>query len=391
MKCASVLTTTPDVVPALDGLCERLSTELGGERPHLLVAHYTPHHRGEVASIRERLLERLQPEHLLGCPAMGIIGEDVEVEGQAGLTLWAAWWPGVTLRPFHLRAETDDSEGDDEAPTRLVGWPEDVPDDPGFLLLVDPYTTPADDLLATLDERWPGAPVLGGMASGATGPGDAQLMTTDGLLDEGAIGLAVGGSIGIVPVVSQGCRPIGRHFVITAAERNVIKTLGGKPALSQLRGLVDEVTQEDRELMQRALHVGRVVDERKSAFGQGDFLVRNVLGINPDNEAIAISDFVRAGQTIQFMVRDAEAASTELGQLLERESEHQALGALLFSCNGRGQRFFGVPHHDVRRVHDVVGEVPTSGFFAAGEIGPVGGKPFLHGFTASVALFRERG
>ncbi len=392
MKCATVITTTPDIIPALDGLCDRLSADLDGARPSLLVAYYTPHHRGEVGAIRDKLLERLDPEHLLGCPAIGIIGEDVEVEGQAGLTLWAGHFPGVEIEPFRLETITDESAGEDgdTQATQLTGWPERVPEDPGFLLLVDPYTTPADDLLAILDERHPGAPVLGGMASGATGPGDALLMTTEGLHDSGSIGIAVGGSVRLAPVVSQGCRPIGHHFVITAADRNVIKTLGGKPALSQLRSLVDQVTQEDRELMQRALHVGRVVDERKSTYEQGDFLVRNVLGINPDNESIAISDFVRAGQTIQFMVRDAEAASAEFEELLQREADTPALGALLFSCNGRGQRFFGVAHHDVRRVHNAVGEVPTSGFFAAGEIGPVGGKPFLHGFTASVALFKRR-
>ncbi len=387
MNCHVVVTTAPDIVGGLDGLCDRLAAQLDGQTPDLLLAFYTPHHSAEIPALRERLLARFSPRVLLGSPAAGVAGEDVEIEGQAGFALWAACWPGVELVPFHLATEF---AGDDSDPV-IHGWPEQLPDDPGLLLLADAYTTPSDDLLSGCAERWPEAPTVGGLASGTSGPGDAQFMTNAGIVDSGCVGVGIGGSVRMDPVVSQGCRPVGRHFVITRAESNMMFTLGGKPALSQLKNIVAESEPRDRELLQRALHVGRVVDERKSRFTQGDFLVRNVMSYDAESGAVAISDYVRAGQTIQFMVRDAAAASDELTQLLAREKERgPALGALLFSCNGRGERFFGKPHHDIGQVRSHLPETPTAGMFCGGEIGPVGGQPFLHGFTASIALFRAR-
>jgi small ligand-binding sensory domain FIST len=388
VKCAVVTTTSPDIASALDGVIERFSDRLGGARPDLLMVYFTPHHAHDAELIRERLLERLDPGVLMGCPAMGVIGESVEVEAGAGLTLWGASWPGADLQAFHL------SMGGSDVPT-ISGWPDSLPEGAGLMLLADPYTTPPDDLLRGFHERYPGSVVVGGMASGSSGPGSANLLSRDGVYDEGTLVVAISGSVRMDAVVSQGCRPVGSHLVITAADRNAILTLGGKPALEALQSVASEVSPEEQELMQKALHVGRVVDERKSSFEQGDFLVRNVLGIDPETQGLLIGDLVRAGQTIQFMVRDAEAASEELGALLDREASASAgsgtpLGSMLFSCNGRGSRLFGRPHHDVGLVHSSLGDLPTAGFFAAGEIGPVGGQPFLHGLTASIALFRGR-
>jgi small ligand-binding sensory domain FIST len=263
------------------------------------------------------------------------------------------------------------------------------------MLVADPYTTPPDDLLNGFHERYPGSAVVGGMASGSTGPGAACLLSREGVHDEGALVVAISGSVRMDTVVSQGCRPVGSHLVITKADRNAILSLGGKPALEALKAVADDVSPEDQALMRNSLHVGRVVDERKSHFERGDFLVRNVLGIDPQTNALLIGDMVRAGQTIQFMVRDAQAAGEELSALLDREASAsdtrgKPMGSMVFSCNGRGSRFFGRPHHDIGHVHDSLGDVPTAGFFAAGEIGPVGGQPFLHGFTASIAVFREQ-
>jgi small ligand-binding sensory domain FIST len=383
VKCAVVTSTSPDIAAALDGLIARLQAELGEGRPDLLVVFFTPHHGGDVPLLRKRLLDRLKPRVLLGCPAAGIIGENVEIEEQAGIALWAARFPGCTLTPFELGV--DEHEGE---PT-LTNWPADVPAGSGFLVLADPYTTPGDALLEGFAQRYPGMPVIGGMASGTQGPGQALFLTNDGVHDEGVIGVAIGGTVRIDPLVSQGCRPVGRHFIVTKAEQNVIMTLGGKPTLDQLRTVFAEVNPRDRHLMQTALHVGRVVDERKSAFGRGDLIVRNVLGFDMENKALAINEMVRPGQTIQFMVRDKDAASEDLDSLLADEAKRgPAIGALLFSCNGRGVNLFGEPHHDIRSVHKGLGDLATAGFFCNGEIGPVGGQPFLHGFTASVAVFR---
>ena len=220
MKCAVVTTTNPDIASALDGLVERLRDGLGGARPDLLMAWFTPHHAADAPLIRERLLEQLDPAVLMGCPALGVLGETVEIESGSGVALWGASWPGVELHPFHL------SMGEADVP-EVTGWPDDLPEGAGVLILADPYTTPPDDLLRGFDERYPGRAVLGGMASGSSGPGEANLISRDGVHDEGTLAVAVSGSVRVDPVVSQGCRPVGSHLVVTKADRNAILALGG--------------------------------------------------------------------------------------------------------------------------------------------------------------------
>lgn len=387
MKCASVSTTNPDAAAALDGLAEKLLDELSGQNPDLLVVFFSTHHREDAELIRERLIGKLAPQVLLGCPAASVITDHAELEGETGITLWGACFPDTQLVPFELGVDDGD-----ETPT-LEGWPEGLSTDAGFLVLVDPYSTPPNDLVNGFSSRFPGQVLAGGFASGAPGPGAAGLLCNNGVLDEGTVGVAILGAVELDAIVSQGCRPVGRHFVITKADRNLIYGLGGKPVLEQLQSIANEVDNVDRGLIQTALHVGRVVDERQSEYEQGDFLVRNVLGIDPKKGALAINDYVKPGQTIQFMVRDARAASEELDALTEVRAAEPGtpLGALLFSCNGRGQRFFGKPHHDIEGLHRGFGEIPAAGFFCAGEIGPVGGIPFVHGLTASIAIFRQRG
>jgi small ligand-binding sensory domain FIST len=178
--------------------------------------------------------------------------------------------------------------------------------------------------------------------------------------------------------------------VVTKAERNIIFELGGKPALVQLREVFSALPTREQQLVQEALHVGRVVSEYQDRFEQGDFLVRNVVGIDSQSGAVAIGDYIRPGQTVQFHVRDEEAASAELAQLLAAARDKSSVlpaGALLFTCNGRGTRMFSQPHHDAAAIAQVFGPLPLAGFFAQGEIGPIGRQNFVHGFTASVALF----
>jgi len=191
--------------------------------------------------------------------------------------------------------------------------------------------------------------------------------------------------VDVETVVSQGCRPIGDAFVVTRAERNFVEELGGKPAMARLQELAANATDDERELLQRGLHMGLVVDEHKAEFVRGDFLVRNVLGADQESGAVAVGDRVSVGQTVQFHVRDAAAADEDLREML---AGVDARAALVFTCNGRGRHLFGVPDHDAGLVDQLLGPIPAAGAFCAGEIGPVGGRNFLHGFTASLALFR---
>jgi len=231
--------------------------------------------------------------------------------------------------------------------------------------------------------------VVGGMASSATQPGENRLFLGPRTHSTGAAAVLLRGDVRLKTVVSQGCRPIGRPLVVTKAERNVLIELGGKRALLQLKEIFDSLPTREQQLVQRGLHVGRVVNEYREQFELGDFLIRNVIGIDPNEGTIAIGDFFRPGQTVQFHIRDHETADDDLRQHLAAASQAgpTPAGALLFTCNGRGARLFGKPHHDATCVREAWGNIPLAGFFAAGEIGPVGNQNYMHGFTASLAVF----
>jgi small ligand-binding sensory domain FIST len=389
MPFAAALSTETDTAAALDEVAAKAMARLAAP-PELAVAFFSPHHAEDAPRIAGVLNERLTPTCLIGCAGEAVVGEAREVEKQPALSLWLANWHGkVALSPFHLTpSRTADG-------LSLLGWPDDLldadPRDSALLVVGDPYTFPAAEVfLPHVNEVYPGLRAIGGMASGSIGPGQTPLLYGGEALAIGAVGVMLRGPSGLRGVVSQGCRPIGRHQVVTKADGNVIIELGGKPPLEYLRGLYTELGPHDQGLFQSGLHVGLVIDEYKEAFGRGDFLLRNLAGLDKKTGALAITDNVRVGQTVQFHVRDADSADEELRAMLRAdESAHPARpsGALLFSCNGRGTRMFDGPDHDAAAVQAERGPVPLAGFFCAGELGPVGGKNFLHGFTASLALF----
>jgi small ligand-binding sensory domain FIST len=204
---------------------------------------------------------------------------------------------------------------------------------------------------------------------------------------DGAVGALLGPGVEVASVVSQGCRPIGQPYVVTRAERNAVYELGGQSAYQRLVDMANtSLNEEDLRLVNRGLHMGLVIDERKADFGRGDFLVRNVIGADAEHGVIAVNDVVEVGTTVQYHVRDAMTADEDLREMLAGE---EAEAALVFTCNGRGIRLFGRPHHDASVLAEALEDPATAGFFAAGEFGPVGGRNFVHGFTASLALFRS--
>jgi small ligand-binding sensory domain FIST len=287
-----------------------------------------------------------------------------------------------------VRLSTEPGPTTDEG-DEVHGWPAPLPFEPQALLLLgDPYTFRVEALFDRLAGRGDGLPVLGGMASAALGPGGNRLALDDRIHTTGAVGALIGPGVELSTVVSQGCRPIGRPLVVTKSERNIVYELAGQPALERLLEMVrDGMPERDIQLINQGLHLGLVIDEHKADFGRGDFLVRNVIGADQSNGAIAVGDAVDLGTTVQFHVRDAASADEDLHQLLV---PRKADGALLFTCNGRGSRLFATPNHDASVVDEELGDPPVAGFFAAGELGPVGGRNFMHGFTASLGLFREK-
>jgi len=386
---AAVLSTLADSDRAIEKVCAGVKEQLGSAIDLALV-FVSQHHHDCYDRLAGSICENLQTDRLIGCSGESIVGGAREVEDEPAISLWAASLADVDVSTMHLQHEAS-PQG-----SAIVGWPDELssgwPEGATMLMLGEPFSFPADVMLERLNEDVPGMPVIGGMASGGSAPGENRLFYGAESVGEGAVVVLLHGALRCSAVVSQGCRPIGNHYVITKAERNEIYELGGKPALIQLKELFDTLPTREQALVQSGLHVGRVVSEYQDHFEQGDFLVRNVVGIDPDRGTIAIGDYVRPGQTIQFHIRDQQTADAELKQLLAAVRDDtlaSPAGGLLFTCNGRGTRLFSEPNHDAAAIQAALGDVPLAGFFAQGELGPVGGKNFVHGFTASLVLFEQ--
>jgi len=390
MPYAAALSTATDTQQAIREAADEALARLGTV-PELAVAFFTPHHADPNPSFAAGLAGRLKAKCLIGCSAESVAGTGREVERSPALAVWLADFGGrVQLETFHLQAgHTPDGPS-------VLGWPDALIDtdvsNATALVLGDPYSFPTADLfLPRVNEDYPGLAVLGGMASGAAGPGQNVLIRDDQTARVGAVGVLLRGPKCWRHVVSQGCRPIGRPMVITKGDQHVIQEIGGQKPLDYLRALYKELPQSDQKLFEQGLHVGLVMSEYRESFGRGDFLVRNLYGIDRNTGAVVVTDFIRVGQTVQFQLRDADTADEDLTQMLAASvaDGKKPGGALLFTCNGRGTRMFKEPHHDAGVIQGVCGPVPMAGFFAAGEFGPVGETNFIHGFTASVVLFEE--
>ena len=355
--------------------------EVLGDAPDLAVAFVTAPHAGAFEDIARTVREVLHPGTLLGATAISVLGGDHEVEEQPAITLWAARL-GQSVVPVRLDTSTSagiaisglghDLVGDERART--------------LVLLADPFSTPVEAFLDATPETYPGLRVIGGLASAARGPGGNRLVLDGELFSDGAVGALLPARDSLHAVVSQGCRPIGSPMTVTKSDGRIIYELAGRPALERLVELLEKLDPEERELAQRGIHLGRVIDEHKIEFDRGDFLIRTVLGGDRDVGAIAVGDEVEVGATVQFQVRDATSADHDLRELM---AGRQAQGALVFTCNGRGTHLFGRPDHDAEVVNAHVEGGATAGMFCAGEVGPIGDRSFLHGFTASILLFED--
>ncbi len=363
---------------------------LNGRPAGLALVFASPHHANAAEDVLDALQDAASPAATIGCVSEAIVAGSRELEGEPAISVWISDIEGA--QTFHMQFSRTESGG------VFSGWLFDRAEDgaaaPVHLLIADPYSFPVDHLLAHLNESAPGTVVVGGMASTGTARGETILFHDRSIHRNGAVGVRLPSSINVRTFVSQGCRPIGDSYVVTRAEQNVLYGLGGRPPLERLRETVSAMAPPDRELVSRGVHLGQAIDEYRPQHGIGDFLIRGVIGADPDSGAVAVGDAVDVGQTVQFHVRDAATADEELRSLLERQSAElpgEPAGALLFTCNGRGSRMFPTPDHDAELVSKHFGGVPVAGFFCAGELGPVGGKNFLHGFTASVAVFVDQG
>ena len=375
-----------------EALAEALAQASIGEEPVDLAvifasAEYAPGFSEMTAQAQQALKARV----LIGCSGQGIIGPSKEVEGEPALAILALSLPEAVLTPLHLTQGDLEACESAEDTRRLTEIRQG--EARAWFLFADPFTIDAERLLDTFSAAYPGTPLMGGMASGNPQVRRTQLFLNGQVLEDGAVALALGGPVSIRSIVSQGCNPIGRPWTITGAEGQIIASIAGRPALDVLMETLNELPSDQQQRAQSNLLVGLAMDEYRDDFGRGDFLIRNLLGADRERGAIAVSASPREGQTIQFQLRDAAAADEDLRLMLEAERAAMpaegSIAALLWSCNGRGQGLFGSPDHDAKAVADILGPIPLAGFFCNGEIGPVGSMNYLHGFTASIALFSK--
>lgn len=393
MTFAASVQTVHEAGPCVDALLAETTPRIGPDDGDLITLFLTAHYEDELSDIVARLRQSYPRAVLIGCTAESIIGNALEIEGRPAMSMLVASLPGVEVHPFHVSHPQHARARASQNWEPLLGVCGES--EPVILGMADPYRFDVLTFVEDINEALPGAPVLGGIASAADGPGQNALILDDAIHREGLVGVALTGDLRVDAVVSQGCRPIGRPFIVTKSQDRFIRELGGKVAWERLQEVIAELRPDEEQAAQQALFVGRAINEYKPDFKRGDFLIHTLLGVERNTGALAIAGMPRIGSTVQFHIRDAESADEDLRHMLAPFRGPQApsvAGALLFSCNGRGSRMWpGVPHHDAGVLREHLGDVPTAGFFCAGEFGPVGGRNFVHGFTASIALFRPRG
>jgi len=391
MQWASAAADDAELEQALARAAAGVRAQLGACPAELIVAFVSPHHAAGAARVPELIARALGDGVLLGCSAGGVIGGGREIEQRPGVALSAAFLPGVSVQPLRLAAQALPDAGADAAAWRAsLGV---TADQPQFVLLPDPFSCDVEALIRGLDRAYPGATIIGGLASGGRQPGDNALWLGDGVHRDGLVGVALSGNVVVDTVVAQGCRPIGDPMFVTACERNVIRQLDGTAALEVLQELHERLDARDRQLARHSLFLGVVMKEDRVEYRQGDFLIRNLVGIDPQSGALAIGALVDPTAVVQFHLRDAETSAQDLDAMLTRYRQRDLpppRGALLFSCLGRGQFLYGHADHDTDAFRRQIGDLPLGGFFCNGEIGPVHGQTFLHGYTSAFALFRGR-
>jgi small ligand-binding sensory domain FIST len=375
-----------DLVTAALQAAQAARSQLGdGPAPDLAMVFVSGGSPRETEDALRVASEAVGAQTSVGCTAHGVVGAGRAVEDDRAVSVWAARLPCVVLRSFHLEVlRTSES-------IAVVGMPDRRVDDAVGLLLADPWSFPVDGFVEQSGEVLRGLPLVGGLASGAGQAGETRLLVDGKVHDRGAVGLVIGGDVAVHTLVSQGTRPIGRPMTVTRADGSTVHELAGRSALQQAQDAIGELPEDERAMAVRGLHLGIAMDEYAEEHVQGDFVARGILAADDLTGAITVGDVVPVGATVQFLLRDAASAHDELAGMLAglrlRLGLTPLAGALLFTCNGRGRSMFPTPSHDLESVRGALGVEHVGGFFAAGEIGPVGGRNHLHGFTATVLAF----
>jgi small ligand-binding sensory domain FIST len=388
-KFASLSVQDESVDGVLSAVSRQMIDRLGEHVDLALVfpsSHFLRHATGLGVNLRRAIGAKV----MIGCCADGVIGPDHEIETEPAVAVVAAQLPGVGVQPFHISGH--DAVEIAREPSRFGEYMQCSRDTRGIVMMADPFSTPMERMLDAFNFYCEGVPVIGGLASAAREPGQNRLFMNDTVLSDGLIGVGLSGPVQLDVIVSQGCRPIGPVFQVTEANNNIIESLEGGPPMERIGDVLAALDESDRELLRNGLFIGRAIDSNRETLGRGDFLIRGVLGADSRTGAIAIGDMIKDGERVQFHLRDARTAREDLEMMLTPHALFGApSGAFLFSCNGRGTHLYDEPDGDISAINSFFHGIDLAGFFCAGEIGPIGGKNFLHGHTASLALIRPAG
>lgn len=392
MKWASALSEEKSVQASIDQLTETIRGEMAEEPIDLAFLFVSSHFQAEFEAIPAALYKSLACKTLIGCSAGGVIGGGREVEQRPAMTLTVARLPGVEITSFHL--DNPDLPDLDASPRSWQScFKVDASLKPQFILLADPFSFDAEKGLMGLDFAYPASVKVGGLASGGGGVAQNALFLDGLTYRSGMIGAALSGNVHVDTIVAQGCRPVGTPLSITRSDRNLLIELDGKPPLAVLQELYEQLNEDDQKKMQHSLFLGLAMTPFKETLSRGDFLIRNLIGMDSKTGHLAVGAMLREGQTVQFHLRDAETSAEDLQWLLTKyqlEGKPQsAKGALLFSCLGRGEHLYGRANHDAGLFQDRMGLLPLGGFFCNGEIGAVGGTTFIHGYTSCFGIFKS--
>ena len=390
MKWASHLSTQNNIEACVDESVEAILSQMDGKSVDLTIIFVSPQFKDKYEDIPKLIRDRISSKHFLGCSGGGIIGGGKEAEQQAAFSMTCANLPGVEIQGIHT--DTMKLPDQDTAPSVWREWlGVDVEKNPSFIFLADPFSFQGEEFLAGVDFAYPNSSKVGGLASGAQAQGGNALYLNDKIHNNGLIGLALSGNIGMDTIVAQGCRPIGEPVKVSKCDGTLLTGMDGQPPLELLQNVYEGLDENDKSLVQTSLFLGIEMDPLKDNPQQGDFLIRNIMGVEREIGGIHIGTLLREGQLVQFHLRDKAMSAEDLKLMLTRYKANKNFkntsGALLFSCLGRGQYLYGKPNHDADMFRDHIGDIPLGGFFCNGEIGPVGRTTFLHGYTSSFGIF----
>lgn len=367
----------------------QLRQRLSADQVDLAFVFATPGYGESFGDILEIVQIHCQALHLVGCTGNSLVSQGFEFEHGEGITVALHSLPGATVDTFELASEMSDDYPNGEDVQTFESLEATSPN--GFVVFADPFSMHPEQMLVEFNRRFPGAPVLGGLACGTREHKKTTLFINHKVVASGAVGVAIGGEVVIESLISQGCQPVGDSYIITSAENNVLDGIANRNAYDVLSDVFDELPDALKLKSRGNIHVGFVIDEYLHEFNRGDFLVRNLIGADPKRGALLVGALPRVGQTLQFQLRDRHSAMDDLNARLESIEEQlkgrDIYGALLSTCTGRGKGFFKVPDFDAGSIQEHLGPLGMTGFFGNGEFGPVGGVNFVHGYTAAVALF----